>query len=465
MKKILLRTILVVLIILVLAVGFFGGRYLIGSLRSTSKAAQRATDWLHNPAEIICEETGALITLPDDWPRWRGSNIDGIAHDANLNLNWSDKKPTLSWVFRNSGAGFSGPAIVGRTLYMSGAAQGDDFAFALDTESGRVRWIQILGEQFLQSYGDGPRGTITVDEDKLYLIRGGGQIHCLLAVDGSKIWQRDFEADFGGKIMGPWGFSESPLIDGNNVICTPGGRTATMVALDKNTGATVWKTDEWTDDTGYSSPIVADINGVRQYIQQSSKGVAGIRAEDGKLLWKVAVPGYSTAVIPTPVYRDNMVYVTAGYNAGCAGIRLAKTGDTFQAELIYNNKNMINHHGGVVLVDGHIYGYSDRPGWVCQNFKTGEAVWNTRGLSRSENLGKGAILAVNDRLILLEERTGTMAVIASSTAGWKEFGRMELPERTQLRSMNDMVWAHPVIANGKLYIRDQDLLFAFDLTK
>ena len=175
------------------------------------------------------------------------------------------------------------------------------------------------------------------------------------------------------------------------------------------------------------------------------------------------MPGYRIAVIPTPVYYDNMVYVTAGYNAGCAGIRLSNRGGAFHAEIVFNNKNMVNHHGGVLLVDEHIYGFSEGSGWTCQNFITGETAWNT-GRRRSEAIGKGAILAVNDRLLLLEEATGKMVVIeASPNNGWTEFGRMELPERTKITSKNNMVWAHPVIANGKLYIRDQDLLFAFEL--
>jgi len=441
-----------------------GVKIVFGNVKSTSNAAKKATDQPYNAADIIDEETGMLITLPGDWSRWRGENIDGVVKDTNLNLDWSNKKPALSYVFRYAGAGYSGPAIVGTTLYMSGAAEGQDFTFALDTKTGRLKWQQNLGEHFVQSYGDGPRGTVTVDNDKLYLIRGGGHIHCLSAVDGKMIWQRDFVADFGGRIMGFWGYSESPLVDGNLVICTPGGRTGTIVALDKNTGATVWTSKEWKDNAGYSSPIVAVVDGVRQYIQQSNNGVAGVRATDGKLLWSVKVPGYKTAVIPTPVYKDNMVYVTAGYNAGCAGIRLTKNGDLFHAEMIYNNRNMVNHHGGVVLVGEFIYGFSDASGWTCQDFRTGDVVWSTGRAKRPDNAGKGAILAANDRLILLEEQSGLMVVIAASPEGWKEYGRMELPERTAIISNNNMVWTHPVIANGNLYIRDQDLLFSFDLT-
>ena len=460
-KLIIIGSLLIGLVVLV----FVAKRVMFGG-PSTSDAAQKATEWQHNPADIICEETGELITLSGDWSRWRGENFDGIAREENLNLNWSAKKPPLAWMFRYTGAGYSGPAVVGTTLYMSGAAEGHDFAFALDTRTGNLKWQQTLGGHFVQNYGDGPRGTITVDDDKLYLIRGGGQIHCLSAVDGKMIWQRDFVADFGGRIMGPWGYSESPLVDGDLVICTPGGTGGTMVALNKLTGATVWISQEWTDIAGYSSPIVAVVDGVRQYIQQSNTGASGVRAEDGKLLWSVVAPGYRTAVIPTPVYKDNTVFITSGYNAGCTGIRLTKRGDAFNAEILFNNKNMVNQHGGVVLVDGHIYGFSDALGWTSLNFRTGELAWNTgRTRQANESLGKGAILAVNEHLILLEEASGTMAVIAASPDGWKENGRMELPERTKISSRNDMVWTHPVVANGLLYIRDQDLLFAFDLTQ
>ncbi len=396
-----------------------------------------------------------------DWPQWRGSDRDGIVKKTGLNLDWSENKPPLSWVFRQAGAGYSSPSIVGTTLYCQGAADGSDFAFALDTKTGNLKWKQVLGKLFIMDRGDGPRGTITVDGDKLYLIRGGGQLHCLSAADGKTLWQKDFRTDFGGNIMSnfDWGFSESPLVDGNLVVCTPGGDEGTMVALDKNTGNIVWRSKEWTDLGGYSSPIVVEVDGIRQYIQLTRNGVAGVAAKDGKLLWKADVAGNRVAAIPTPIYHDHMVYVTSGYNAGCAGIRLTKEGDGFSAETVYANKNISNHHGGVVLMNGYIYGYSDGPGWVCQDMKTGETVWK----QRIKEVAKGAVLGVNDRLLCLDERTGLLTVVSASPDGWKEFGRMEIPERSEVSSMDNMVWTHPVIANDKLYLRDHDLLFCFDL--
>ena len=397
-----------------------------------------------------------------DWAQWRGPNREGVVKAAGLHLDWAQNKPPLSWTFKQAGAGYSAPTIVGTTLYCQGAADDGDFAFALDTKTGNLKWKQKLGDQYVESRGNGPRGSVTVDGDKLYLIRGGGQIHCLSAADGKTLWQKDFKTDFGGKMMSNWGYSESPLIDGNLVVCTPGGSQGTLAALDKNTGAVVWVCKEWTDDSGYSSAIVAEVDGVRQYIQQSSKGVAGVSAKEGKLLWRVEVPGYRTAIIPTPIFHDrNMVYVTAGYNAGCADIRLTKEGDRFKAETVYANKNMVNQHGGVVMMNGYIYGYSDDRTWACQDLKTGDVVWK----ERNTEVAKGAVLGVNDRLLLYNEANGLMTVVAASPDGWKEFGRMEIPERTKIETQDNRVWTHPVIANGNLYIRDHDLLFCFNLKK
>ena len=410
---------------------------------------------------VVLLVMNAMDLRAQDWLQWRGENREGVVKQAGLNLDWSEKKPPLTWTFRQAGAGYSAPVVVGTTLYGQGAGDGKDFAFALDTQTGKLKWEQALGAEFEQDRGDGPRGSVMIDGDKLYLIRGGGQIHCLSAADGNMIWQKDFKKDFDGKMMSQWGFSESPLVDGNLVICTPGGKHGTMAALDKNTGAVVWRCKEWTDDAGYSSPIVAEINGVRQYIQQSAKGVAGVSAKDGKLLWIVEISGYRTAVIPTPICHDNMVYVTAGYNAGCHYIKLTKSGDKFDAEIVYANRNMVNQHGGVVLIDGHIYGYSDNTAWTCQNLKTGETVWS----QRNKDEKKGAVLGVNDRLILLDEKSGTLTVVAASPDGWKEFGKIEIPERTEVKSQDKAVWTHPVIANGKLYLRDHDLLFCFNLGK
>ena len=418
--------------------------------------------WLLIIIQVTMLSFLSMKSKAQDWPQWRGTNRDGIAEKTGLNLNWTDKKPPLKWVFRQAGLGYSSPTIVGTMLYCQGALEEKGFAFAIDTKTGNLKWKQELGTETVPDRENCPRGSITVDGDKMYLIRGIGQIHCLSTVDGKVIWQKDLVTDFNGKIMSRWGYSESPLVDGNLVVCTPGGVDGTMIAFDKNTGAVVWRTTEWTDDAGHSSPIVAEVDGVRQYIQQSAKGVAGISAKDGKIVWKIEVPGYRTAVIPTPIYNDHLVYVTSGYNAGCTGIKLTKEGDGIKADTIYANRNTVNQHGGVVLMNGYIYGHSDNAGWVCQNLKTGEKVWSQRN---RDGIARGSIMGVDGHLILLDERSGAFAVAVASPEGWKELGRMELPERTTIQTTDNMVWAHPCVADSKLFLRDHDLLFCFDLAK
>ena len=399
-----------------------------------------------------------------DWPQFRGPDREGIFKGEGVNLEWSSKKPALLWTFREAGEGYTAPTIIGTTLYCQGASEGSDFAFALDTQTGKLKWKQNLGQAYVdaQGRGNGSRGSVTVDGDKLYLVRGGGFINCLSAADGSVLWQKDFKADFGGILMSQWGFSESPLVDGNVVLCMPGGDGGVMVALDKSTGNVVWRSTEWIDQASYSSPIVAEIDGIRQYILLARSGVAGVAAKDGKLLWKADVGGNRTAVIPTVIYHDHIVYVTSSSNGGCAGLRIVKEGEGFRVDTLYINRYMENHHGGVVLMNGYIYGFSNTSGWMCQDLKTGEIVWS----ERSREAGKGSLLAVNDRLLLLDERTGQLTVIAASPDGWKEFGSLPIPERTKtITTLDNMVWTHPVIANGKLYVRDHDLLFCFDVKK
>ena len=404
--------------------------------------------------------TFAVNLTAQDWYQWRGENRNGIYKESNLNLNWSEKKPALLWTFEQAGAGYSSPVIVENILYCHGGTNSKDFAFALDTKSGTLKWKQILGNLYLQDRGNGPRGTITVDGNKLYLIRGGGQIHCLSTDDGKMLWEKDFQKDFGGSLMSGWGFSESPLIDGDLVICSPGGEKGSIIALDKNSGEVVWRCSELTDKSGYSSAIVADVDGIRQYVQLTEKGIAGVEAKTGRLLWKHDIEGFRVAIIPTPIFHDNKVYITVGYNVGSVLIGLSRDGDNIKSEIIYANKNLVNQHGGAVLVNGYVYGFSDAHGWVCQDFKSGENIWT----HRVNDVAKGAVLAVNDKLLLLNERNGLVTIIEASPKGWKEFGRMEFPKRSKEASAQDkMVWAHPVVSNGKLYLRDHEFLFCFDL--
>jgi hypothetical protein len=402
----------------------------------------------------------ASPAFADDWPQWRGPNRDEISKETGLNTNWKAHQPKLLWTNRDIGSGYSGPAVVGNTLYSLGAIDGKDVAFALDTGTGKFKWKQELGPAFKHGTGDGSRGTPTVDGNAIYFIRGNGDLHCLDAATGKPRWKKALVEDLGGQIMSGWGYSESPLVDVNLVVCTPGGQGGGMVAFNKENGREVWRCKELTDKAAYSSIIVADVEGVRQYIQLTGSGVAGVAAKDGKLLWHHIRKGYRTAVIPTAIYSDGNVFATAGYGAGCDLIKLTKEGDKFTAKNVYsedNMKNMVNHHGGVVLVDGHIYGYSDGKGWICQDFKSGDIVW------KDKKLGKGALTYAARHLFCYDETSGSLACVKISTNGWEETGRLELPEKSKIKTSYNKIWTHPVIANGKLYLRHLDLLFCFDL--
>jgi len=260
-------------------------------------------------------------------------------------------------------------------------------------------------------------------------------------------------SDLGGKVP-MWGYAESVLVDGNRVICTPGGGQGAVAALDKDSGKVVWQSKEFTEDAQYSSPILAEHNGTRQVIVLTMRKVAGVAAQDGKLLWQSDWPG-KTAVIPTPIFKDGCVFVTSGYDAGCKLIRI---GPENAVSDIYANGNMVNHHGGVLLVGDFLYGYSDRGGWSCLNFKSGASVWQ-----KKDALGKGAVASAGGMLYLLSENDGAVVLAEASSAGWSEKGRFRLDPQTRQRSPSGKIWTHPVVADGKLYLRDQEIVYCYDV--
>ncbi len=387
-----------------------------------------------------------------DWPQWRGPDRTDVSRETGLLKSWPEGGPKRVWLFENAGLGYAGYAIVGGRLFTMGIRESSEHLIAVDAGTGKELWSAKIGEVLKNEWGDGPRGTPAVDGDRIYSMSGRGNVVCANAADGKVVWQRTMK-EFGGRTPG-WGYTESVLVDGNRVICTPGGEKGTIVALDKKTGEPLWQSKDFTDPAHYSSVIAADHGGKRQYIQLTEKHVAGVSAEDGKLLWSSDWPG-RTAVIPTPIFTDGHVYVTAGYDVGC---KLIKLGPNNEASEVYFNKEMINHHGGVVLVDGHLYGYSERLGWLCQNFKTGEKVWAEKAA-----LGKGAVTCADGMLYCLAEKDGTVVLAEASPKGWKEHGRFKLEAQTAQRSPRGRIWTHPVVTGGRLYLRDQELLSCYDV--
>jgi outer membrane protein assembly factor BamB len=394
----------------------------------------------------------ASAAVANDWTGWRGPNREDISHESDTLKKWPDDGPKLLWLFQDAGVGYSGFAIVGETLYTMGSRNDVETLIALNAVDGKEKWATPIGPRLENNWGDGPRDTPTVDGDRVYALSAPGELVCCQTSDGSILWKASLTADFGGQVPN-WGYTESVLVDENKVICTPGGEKGTLLALDKMTGAPIWQTKGLTDTAHYSSVIVVVDHGRREYIQLLEKQLVGVDAATGEVLWTTPWSG-KTAVIPTPIYRDGYVYITSGYGAGCKMIQL-KDG---KPVIVYENHHMKNHHGGVVLVGDYLYGYSDGVGWLCQDFKTGEKVWSDK-----ESLGKGSLTCVDGMLYLMSEDTGEVVLIEASPGGWKEHGRFTLEPKTKLRKPAGKIWTHPVVANGRLYLRDQELVFCFDV--
>jgi outer membrane protein assembly factor BamB len=397
---------------------------------------------------------GAALAVASDWPHWRGPNRDGVSTETGLLKAWPAGGPPLVWKAAGLGEGYSSVSIVGDRIFTLGDRNGSSFVIALNVGDGKPVWSAKLGRAGAPGSPafEGPRATPTVDGELVYAVGQWGELVCLETATGKELWRKDYLKDFGGQLPN-WGFAESPLADGDQVVVTPGGAQGAVVALNRKTGAVTWHSKEFTDSPHYASLLLAQIGGVRQYIELTPASVAGIAAADGKLLWRAPRRG-QTAVVPTPIYHDGFVYVTSGYGVGCNLFSITPAAGKFTAQQIYANKVMVNHHGGVIEVGDYLYGYSDGKGWTCQDFKTGEARWQEK-----DKLGKGSLVYADGHLYLREEnKSGTVALIEATPDGYKEHGRFAQPQRTDKNS-----WAHPVIAGGKLYLRDQDLLLCYDV--
>jgi outer membrane protein assembly factor BamB len=424
--------------------------------------------------------TAAAALLADDWPQWRGPDRTDVSREKGLLQAWPKGGPKLLWTYKDAGLGFSGFAVVGDRLYTMGAHNEEEYAICLDVkDNAKQLWAAKLGPIFTfpgNRWGDGPRATPTVDGGFVYVLGGRGELACLKCADGSPVWRKSLIKDFDGEMMehAPpmnWGYTESPLVDGDKLICCPGGPEGTMIALDKKSGKLLWRTKELPHQATHSSVVVAEIGGIRQYIQSTYRGsngggVAGVAAADGKLLWYAPIKRYDIyAICPTPIVKGDLVYVTAGYSAGCNLFKIAKdAGGKFTAVDQYTNQSrhvMENEHGGVVLFGEHLFGYSNDIGWTCQEFTTGKEIWS----ERNKLDGKGSLTCADGCLYLLSDE-GEVVLLKASAKGWDEKGRFNLPQLSKSRETRPThhsagVWTHPVLAYGRLYLRDQELIYCY----
>ena len=375
---------------------------------------------------------------------------NGLSQETGLLKSWPQEGPTLLWKVSGLGGGYSTPSFSRGQIFGMSYRGDDEVVWSLDAKTGKELWSTRIAKAASVDYGQGSRSTPTVDDNLLYVLGVSGELACLETASGKIAWQRNLEKDFGGRRPG-WGYSESLLVDGNNVICTPGGPQGTILALDKKSGEFVWQSKDFKDGPAYASLVVRGTGKSRQYVQMTHHHVAGVSAEDGTLLWSYSREG-PTAAVPTPIVFEDLVYATSGYGAGCHLIRIVVQGTAFEPKEVYANKTMVNHHGGVVLVGDHLYGFSDGKGWVCQNLKGGEMVWNERS-----KLGKGSVSYADGHLYARSE-SGTVALLEATPSSYVEKGRFEQPDRSPHNA-----WPHPVVAGSRLYLRDQDILLSYDV--
>jgi len=387
---------------------------------------------------------------PFDWPQWQGQDRSAISKETGLLKSWPSAGPRQVWMVQTLGAGYSTPSIAAGRIFTMGNRGNTEFVLALQEKDGRELWASPIGPKRGNEGGyPGPRCTPTVDGSLLYALGLGGDLVCLKVATGKPVWRRDLVQDFQGK-PGDWGYAESPLIDGDRVLVSPGGERSTIVCLEKKTGKVIWYSRIPGGDTAaYASLVKAEFEGITQYIQFLGGGVVGIDAKDGKFLWRYSAPSAGINC-STPIFADGLVYAAAAYGKGGGAAKLSRTGTGIEANQVYFNPRNENHHGGLVLIDNHLFGEGSGT-LSCLNMTSGKEAW------RERKVGKGSISAA-DGMLYYRNETGPINLVEANSEKFVQKGKLE----PKLNS-GKPAWPHPVIANGKLYIRDQQYLFCYDV--
>lgn len=409
-----------------------------------------------------------LATLPvfaqeADWPQFRGPRRDGVSTDKNLLKAWPTDGPPLAWKAEGVGKdGFSSVAVAGDKVITMGDSDGSCYLFAVSRKDGKMLWEAKVGKSGGGGGYPGPRSTPTVDGDSVYAIGQHGNLVCVSLSDGKEKWRKHLIDDFKGS-SGDWQYSESPLVDGENVICTPGGRESTMIALKKKTGAVAWR--GFTPDgesAGYSSIVVSNAGGTKQYVTLTSKGVVSFNASTGKMMWRYGTTrdrfADNTANIPTVVLLDspNMIFAAAGYGRGAGVVQLTSAGGRIDTKELYWNDKLNNKHGGVIRVGQYIYGDHDDSGRIwCADAKTGRIAWQRKDDSEG---GGSASLTYADGMLYVRYQNGWIALVEANPKAYKMVSNFRLPNGT------GNCWAHPVVVGGKLYVREKDVIWCYDVS-
>jgi len=410
---------------------------------------------------LACASGAILLSLAAyaaDWPQWRGPQRNGVSAETGLLQEWPKDGPRVVWQAKDIGDGYAAPSVVGNRIYiLSNRGLDNEFVQALSTRDGKQVWSTTLGK--VGNPEQKPtfptaRSTPTVDGALLYALGSDGDLACLKASDGKVQWKKSLRTDFGG-VPGKWAYSESPLIDGDAVIVTPGGPQATIVALNKKTGATIWKSAiPGGDDAAYASAIAVEASGRREYVQFLAKGLVAVNAKTGEFLWRYDATGKGNTNIPTPVASGGYVYTSQGRGPG--GLIHLASAQSAAPEQVYLQRGLPNSIGGSVVIGATHFG-TTADGLVAADWATGKVLW------QEAKAGAGSIVATGNRLYVHTE-DGDVILVEASADSYREKGRFTPPDRPKkTRAAMEKAWAYPAIANGRLYIRELDSLWAYDI--
>jgi outer membrane protein assembly factor BamB len=395
---------------------------------------------------LLCLSFEAQAQAGTDWPQWRGPNRDGISQETGLLKQWPTDGPPLVWKAAGAGRGYSSLAVAAGRLYTIGLRGEREYVIAFDTATGKEVWATAHGSAYRDSRGDGPRGTPTVEGERLYALGGNGDLSCMETRTGRVVWTMNILKKFGGENIS-WGISESPLIIGDRLFINAGGPGASIVALNKKDGSLLWKTQS--DKAGYSSAIPLQVGGKTQVVFFTQERALGLDPNDGKVLWQYARPANDVANVATPVVRGNRVWISSDYGTGGGLVEIKADAKGVTASEVYFTKEMRNHHSSSILVGDYLYGFSSGI-LTAMRFDTGEVAW------RDRSVGKGSLVYADGNLYCLSE-TGVVGLVEATPTAYREKGRFRIPQDSL------PTWTHPVISGGRLYLRDQDTIYAFDV--
>lgn len=418
----------------------------------TRRFACRKADLVRNfvTATFLLFMTSVLFAAEPNWNQFRGPNHDNKSFTTGIAKTWPEEGPRLLWKKDDLGQGYSHLSFFDDWMFTAGDIGEQCLLIAMDRHTGERKWASVIGRSGVVGRYFGPRATPSVDGKHVFAYGQYGDLLCVEMATGKEVWRLNAERDWGGKFMNNWGFSSSPILDDERILLPVGGQGGTLVAFDKD-GKTLWRTKSLKDNAPYCSIVPAVLGGLKQYLLFTGTGLYGVDVKNGAILWGTDRPT-DRPVCSDPVYKDDVVLVSSAYRMGSYGYRVTKKGDAFSAEEIYRDTRLLNHHGGMILHGDHVYMTSER-NLACMEIRTGKVLWENR------SVGKGSLTFVDGHLIVRSESgDGTVALVEANPEKYVEKGRFDQPDRSDKNS-----WTYPMIVDGRLYVRDQNVLLCYDL--